>query len=66
MVADLLYMLAVVFGVVTLPKVTLFGAWNGKDGSHWKGEQLALDARSPKLESRLDRDRQIIASYRGQ
>jgi hypothetical protein len=63
---DLLYMLAVVFGVVVLPKVTLFGVWNGKDGSHWKSHELVLDVRSPNLEPRLERDRKIVAQYTDQ
>lgn len=63
---DLLYMLAVVFGVVVLPKVTFFGVWNGKDGSHWKTHELALDVRSPNLEPRLERDRTIVTQYTDQ
>ena len=63
---DLLYMLAVVFGVVVLPKVTLFGVWNGKDGSHWKAHELALDVRSPNLKRRLERDRKIVTRYTDQ
>jgi hypothetical protein len=60
---DLLYIFAVVFGVVILPNVTLYGVWNGKDGSHWKGQELVLDVRSPKLETRLERDRKIVTRY---
>jgi hypothetical protein len=59
----LLYMLAVGFGVVVLPKVTLYGAWNGKHGSHWEQRALALDVRSPKLETVLERERTIIEVY---
>lgn len=62
-VCDLLYMLAVVFGVIVLPKVTLYGVWNGKDGSHWKSDTLALDIRSPNLAPRVERDHQIVTSY---
>jgi hypothetical protein len=61
--SDLLYMLTVVFGVITLPKTTLYGAWNGKDGSHWKSNDLAVDIRSPKLVSRVKRDQETVASY---
>jgi len=57
-------MLAVVFGVVTLPKVTLSGVWNGKDGSHWKGRELAFDVWSPTLEARLEREQRISGQYR--
>lgn len=62
-VCDLLYMLAIVFGVVVLPKVTIYGVWSGKDGSHWKAHELALDARSPALETRLERDQSIVTAY---
>jgi hypothetical protein len=60
---SLLYVLAVVFGVVELPKVTLYGVWNGKDGTHWEGRELAFDVRSPKLKARLERDQQIVDAY---
>jgi hypothetical protein len=60
---SLLYMLAVVFGVITLPKATLFGVWNGKDGKHWESRELALESRSPKLAERLECDQQIVDAY---
>lgn len=63
-VCDLLYMLSVVFGVIVLPKVTMYGVWNGKDGSHWKAQELVLDVRSPNLEPRLKRDRRIVSHYK--
>jgi hypothetical protein len=58
--ADLLYYLAVLFGVLRLPKVTLYGVWNGKDGRHWRDEQLDLDCRSPAVQPRLERDLAIL------
>lgn len=57
---ELLYYLAVLFGVVTLPKVTVFGVWNGKDGRHWQHEQLDIDCRSPKIKPHLERDLAIL------
>ncbi|MFC7020216.1 MULTISPECIES: hypothetical protein [Haloarcula] len=57
---ELLYYLAVLFGVITLPKVTLYGVWNGKDGRHWQHEQLDIDCRSPKVEPPLERDLAIL------
>jgi hypothetical protein len=57
----LLYYLAVVFGVVRLPKATLYGVWNGKDGRHWQTEQIDIDPRSPNLTPRLERDLGILA-----
>lgn len=49
-IADALYFLGVLFGVLTLPKVTLYGVWNGKSGHQWQDETVALEFRSPKLE----------------
>jgi len=60
---NLLYVMAVIFGVLVLPKATLYGVWNGKDGSHWKNRQLAIENRSPQLQTRLERDKQIIQGY---
>ncbi len=60
-VTELLYYLAVLFGVIRLPKVTLYGVWNGKDGRHWQHEQLDIDCRSPKVEPQLKRDLTILA-----
>lgn len=57
---ELLYYLAVLFGVVRLPKVTVFGVWNDKDGRHWQHEQLDVDCRSPKIEPQLERDITIL------
>jgi hypothetical protein len=59
-VSELLYYLSILFGVITLPKVTLYGAWNGKDGRQWQYEQLDIDCRSPKVESQLRRDTMIL------
>lgn len=57
---ELLYYLAALFGVVVLPKVTVYGVWNGKDGRHWQREQLDIDCRSPKVETQLERDLAIL------
>lgn len=59
---ELLYYLAVLFGVLELPKVTLFGVWNGKNGRHWQAEQLDVECRSPNVQSRLERDVAILES----
>lgn len=58
--AELLYFLAILFGVIRLPKVTIYGVWNGKDGRHWQHEQLDIDCRSPKVEPQLERDLTIL------
>jgi hypothetical protein len=57
---ELLYYLSVLFGVVVLPKVTVYGVWNEKDGRHWQHEQLDVDSRSPKIEPQLKRDLRIL------
>lgn len=59
-IENALYYLAVIFGVLELPKVTLYGVWNGKSGRDWQNETLDVDPRSPKIESTLQRDRSII------
>ena len=61
---ELLHYLAILFGVVQLPKVTVYGVWNGKNGRHWQHEQLDIDCRSPKVEPQLERDLTILdANY---
>ena len=57
---ELLYYLAVLFGVVVLPKVTMYGVWNGKEGRHWQHEQIDIDCRSEKIEAPLQRDLAIL------
>lgn len=57
---ELLYYLSVLFGVITLPKVTVYGVWDGKDGRHWQHEQLDVDCRSPKIQPQLKRDLRIL------
>lgn len=59
----LLYVLAVRFGVLKLPGVTIYGVWNGKDGRHWQNEELVVEARSPKLEPLLERDQRIATAF---
>lgn len=57
---ELLYYFAILFGVIRVPKVTLYGVWDGKDGRHWLDEQLTVDCRSPKVEPQLVRDLTIL------
>lgn len=63
-VCELLYYLSVLFGVVTLPKATVYGVWNGKDGRHWQHEQLDVECRSPKIEPQLKRDLRILTAIK--
>lgn len=59
-IRDTLYVLTILFGVLTLPKVTLYGIWKGKGGQEWHEERLDLDSRSPKLEPLIERDKKIV------
>lgn len=61
---DLLYMLAVVFGVVELPKMTLNGIWAGKEGGDWTDEHVRIDCRSPKISKRLEQDKELVDAWR--
>jgi hypothetical protein len=59
----LVYVLAIVFGVVELPGVTVHGVWRGKDELDWQRERVKLDCRSPTLASKLEGDISIVESY---
>jgi hypothetical protein len=58
-----LYLLTVIFGVLELPKVTLYGVWPEKDGQDWQREQLHVDCRSPNYRETLSRRNAIITAY---
>jgi len=60
---SLLYHLAIRFGVIRLPGVTVYGLWNEKDGRHWQNEELVIEARSPKVAPLLERDRTIANAF---
>lgn len=62
-VETLLYMLAVVFGIIEVPSVTIYGVWRGKDELDWQHERVKLDARSPSLASNLEGDLSVVESY---
>ncbi|MDG5777851.1 hypothetical protein VB773_19975 [Haloarculaceae archaeon H-GB2-1] len=61
---DLLYILAVLFGVLELPKVTVYGVWNGKSGDDWQKHRLNVDCRSDRVKEKLRRDRAITTNYK--
>ena len=63
-IADTLYLMAVVFGVVSLPKATVYGVWTGKTGGEWQDEIVKIDCRSPKLRKNLERNMEILDAYR--
>lgn len=58
-----LYTLTVLFGVLRLPKVTLYGVWNGKSGADWQQHRLDVDCRSETVHEKLQRDRAITTEY---
>lgn len=58
------YVLSIRFGVLALPKVTLYGVWKGKGGQARQGEQLAVECRSPALGSLVERDIAILSPTR--
>ena len=62
-IGQLLYLLAIVFGIIKLPGVTIYGVWRGKDQLDWQYERLKIDARSPKIGDRLEADLSIVESY---
>ncbi len=62
-IQNTLYMLAVLFGVISMPKVTLFGVWQGKGGQAWQRERVRVDCRSPEVESLVDRDLSIVDAW---
>ncbi|NHN41839.1 hypothetical protein G9C85_09375 [Halorubellus sp. JP-L1] len=58
-----LYLLTVIFGVLELPKVTLYGVWPEKDGQDWQRERLSVDCRSPNYSETLSRRKAIVTAY---
>lgn len=59
----LLYTLTVLFGVLTLPAVDLYGVWRGKEGMDWQRERVRVACRSPIVQSQLRADLSIVESY---
>ena len=59
----LLYTIAILFGVLVLPKVTVYGVWPGKDGLDWQHKRLKFDCRSPVLEGGLKTTLTIAEAY---
>jgi hypothetical protein len=62
-IEDTLYVLTVLFGVLNIPKTTLYGVWKGKGGMAWQRERLKVECRSPPVRSVLERDRAILETY---
>jgi hypothetical protein len=62
-IATLLYELTVLFGVLVLPRATLYGVWEGKTERNWKHEEVEVDTRSEKLAAILARDQPIVEAH---
>lgn len=48
-----LYLQAILFGILDLPGVDVYGVWQGKKGQNWKDHELRLDCSSPKIYEKL-------------
>lgn len=59
-IQDALYVLAVVFGVLMLPKVTLYSVWKGQGEKAWQDEALEVECRSPRVRTLLHRDLRFL------
>jgi hypothetical protein len=59
----LLYLFAVVFGVLEVPATTVFGVWRGKDQLDWQHQRVKLDCRSPNLRLELEGDLSVVESF---
>jgi hypothetical protein len=57
------FFLSVLFGVVHLPKVTVYGVWSGKEENEWNQDVLEVEFRSPKVERTAKRYFETIAAY---
>jgi len=53
--ATTLYIHAVQFGILRLPKVDLYGVWKRKESEEWESDTLAVRCRSPTVEKQLSR-----------
>ncbi|WP_254821932.1 hypothetical protein [Haloglomus halophilum] len=64
-VAEALYSLAMQFGVVRLPKVTLYGVWTEKDDQHWRNDEVDITFRGSQSSVRrpIVRHRRIATEY---
>ena len=51
------------FGVVILPKATVYGIWESKQPQHWQQEALKIEPRSDTLQTILERDKPIVDSH---
>ncbi|WP_318571255.1 hypothetical protein [Salinigranum marinum] len=64
-VADTLYYLSILFGVLVLPKTTLFGVWSEKADLNWQREEIDINCRGTgsNLQTILARQRRIASEF---
>ncbi|WP_136591510.1 hypothetical protein [Salinigranum halophilum] len=64
-VANALYYLSLLFGVLILPKATLYGVWSGKEDASWQKEKIDIDCRGSgsNLQTMLARQRRIAQEF---
>ena len=64
-VTDMLYYLSLLFGVLVLPKATLYGVWTEKHDTNWQHEETDIDCRGTgsNLQRILARHRQIASEF---
>jgi hypothetical protein len=57
-----LYLHAVQFGLLELPKIDLYGVWKRKRPQEWDAEKVAVRCRSPVVAKQLNRYQNILES----
>lgn len=64
-VADTLYYLSLLFGVLVLPKATLYGVWEDKHDHNWQIDEIDVDCRGTgsNLQTILARHRHIAREF---
>lgn len=65
--ADALYHQAVRFGVLKVPKATMYGVWSGKEPREWHNDTILLDFNGEfnLTEERLERYQSLVETWKG-
>lgn len=61
-VLDLIYVTAILFGVVKIDGVRVYGVGKGKKSEHWNTESLRVEIASEKISKELERDIKILGA----
>ncbi len=64
--ATALYLHAIQFGILELPKLDLWGVWPGKKADEWETDTLAVRCRSPVVAKQLSRYQNISNEFTAQ